>query len=298
MATEVQQVPEQQKSKYRGALKRMIWFFVIVFICWASFGCVMQRMVLWPRWAIGDVGPGISDTQAQAMNTDVLWLQQGNKPDKKTEAWFLKGQGVSPQNPGPVVIFAHGNGEVIDHWAYDLNEYRKLGISVLLVEFRGYGRSDGSPTENRILTDYIAAYDLIVKRPDVDPDRIISHGRSIGGGISAQLAQSRSVSGLILQSTFTGVAPLARRYLIPKFMLLDKLEVNAVLKDYDKPVLIMHGRDDEIIPASHARQNHAVLKPEQSTLVIFDNMGHNTPPPDHEYWQQIRAFLKKTNIID
>src|SRR5688572_30832441 len=107
------------------------------------------------------------------------------------EGWFLPAYGVAAGRPGPAVIFAHGNAEIIDPYALELEPYRRMGVSVLLPEFRGYGRSGGEPSEEGITDDFVAFHDLLAARPDVDPSRIVFHGRSLGGGVVCALAARR-----------------------------------------------------------------------------------------------------------
>ena len=83
-----------------------------------------------------------------------------------------------------MVIFAHGNGELIDYWPDELKKFNDFGLGVLLVEYPGYGRSDGTPTQKSISEAFEAAYDMLVSRPDVDAERIILFGRSVGGGVN------------------------------------------------------------------------------------------------------------------
>ncbi|QDU34745.1 Alpha/beta hydrolase family protein [Poriferisphaera corsica] len=288
-----------KKKTFFGVRKTLIWFLLITVVFLVIAGCSMQRMILWPRWAMNDAGQGITESQALQADIEVIWFDENGSAARGqgTEAWFLKAHNLSPEQPAPVIIFAHGNGEVIDNWLFEFDDYRQLGLHVLLVEFKGYGRSAGKPSERAILTDFTQAYDMITQRPDVDADRVIVHGRSIGGGIAAGLAAKRPSVGLILESTFTSVTPLARKFFLPGFLVFDKLDVNSVLQNYDQPVLIIHGRRDEIIPPHHARRNFATLSPDQGTLMIFDDMSHNTPPSQEAYWAAIETFLHKTGAI-
>src|SRR5690606_26574574 len=112
--------------------------------------------------------------------------------------------------------------------------------------YRGYGRSDGTPTQDGITRDFIAFYDLIAQRPDVDPIRIVFHGRSLGGGAVAALAQHRTPRAMVLESTFTGVPAMAKRFLVPPFLVRDKFDTMGTLRHYEGPSLILHGEHDEV----------------------------------------------------
>src|SRR5260221_6607706 len=107
------------------------------------------------------------------------------------EAFFLPAFATSDGERKPAVVFAHGNGEIIDQWADVLEPYRAMGIGVLLPEYRGYGRSEGTPSEAAITQDFVEFYDGVVARADVDPSRIVLHGRSLGGGVVCALARHR-----------------------------------------------------------------------------------------------------------
>ena len=93
-----------------------------------------------------------------------------------------------------------------------------IWVRVLLPEYRGYGRSAGSPSQRAITEDLIAFYDLLARRPEVDAQRVVFHGRSLGGGAVCDLARHRKPAAVILMSTFTSMKRMAPRYLVPGFM--------------------------------------------------------------------------------
>src|SRR5688572_13803243 len=94
----------------------------------------------------------------------------------EVEAFFFPAVGAGAK--GPAVIFAHGNGEAIDHWVSELDFYLERGVSLLLVEYRGYGRSSGTPSAGAIVDDTELFLGMLERRPEVDPARVIFHGRS------------------------------------------------------------------------------------------------------------------------
>ena len=217
-----------------------------------------------------------------------IWLKTS---EGRTEMWFLPGYGVSKANPGPTVIFAHGNAELIDHWNISLSPYRTFGINVVLCEYRGYGRSDGSPSQKHITEDYIQCYDYIYNLPEVDKNKIFFHGRSIGGGVVCSLAKERIPAALILQSAYLSTFDFIKEKfaLISTSMIQDPFDNESVIEAYKGPVLIIHGRADRLIPLTHAEKLHE-LSPE-SKLKIFE-CGHNDFPVwSGEFWSAIRGFL-------
>lgn len=214
------------------------------------------------------------------------------------EAWLLPGDGVTAEAPGPAVVFLHGNGEIIDQWTQEMSWYTDRGVSVLLPEYRGYGRSAGKPSQDAIASDLKTAVGRLLELESVDPDRLIVHGRSLGGGFAAQVVamEGHEPAALILGSSFTSLPDAARAMVpVPGFMIRDKLPVEAVLRTYAGPVLIVHGEDDTVIPVAHARRNAAAAA--NATLVIYERTGHNNMPRGHGRWDDIEAFLAENGLL-
>src|SRR5699024_1012438 len=138
----------------------------------------------------------------QTPGLERLWI---DSDEGAVEAWFLPGDDVEPARPGPAILFTHGNAELIDHWPDALARYRRLGVSVVLPEYRGYGRSAGSPSEAAIAQDLRALHALLSADPRVDASRIVYHGRSLGGGAVCTLLDAHPPRALILESTFTSI---------------------------------------------------------------------------------------------
>jgi fermentation-respiration switch protein FrsA (DUF1100 family) len=169
---------------------------------------------------------------------------------------------------------------------------RELGLGVLLVEYPGYGRSEGTPSERSVSDAMRAAYDAVAARPDVDPRRIVGFGRSLGGGAICQLALHRSLAALVLESTFTSVGDIARGFGLPRFLVRDPFDNAAVLAKFAGPVLLVHGEQDTLIPVAHAHALHA-LRPD-ARLALASGCGHNDCPPP---WQLVKTFLAESGLL-
>lgn len=261
---------------------------LILLFAWVIIVLFIQRWILFPRYMIKPE-PGAGD--------NVPGLVRLHVPSSagEVEGWLLPGRGVSPQRPGPAVIFAHGNGELIDFWPEPLAELRRMGVSVLLPEYRGYGRSPGWPSQEAITEDYVKFYDLLAARPEVDRSRIVFLGRSIGGGAVCSLSLQRKPRAMILMSTFTSVTRMARRYLVPSFLVRDPFDNLTAVSRLDVPLLIVHGRHDSLVPHEHGEQLHAAAK--QSKLVTYE-ADHNDCPPDWTaFWDETRRFMKRAKIL-
>jgi len=265
----------------------MLIRIVIVMIAWACIILWAQRFLIYPKRTTTS---GYDPPRPESIQS--LWL---DTPEGPVESWLLMGQGVTNHRPGAAVIFAHGNGELIDDWPILMMAYHQAGITSLLVEYRGYGRSSGHPSQQVITQDFVHFYDQLAARGDVDPKRIVFHGRSLGGGVVCALAQKRPPAAIILQSTFISVTRLARRMLVPSFLILDPYDNLTVVEQLSCPTLIIHGQHDKIIPIHHGRQLHKAAS--NSHLLIYD-CGHNDCPPDWDaYWIDVKRFLSTNKII-
>jgi fermentation-respiration switch protein FrsA (DUF1100 family) len=211
-------------------------------------------------------------------------------------AWFLPAYVAEAARPAPLLVFFHGNAELIDHQFDLVEQYRKRGFAVLLPEYRGYGRSGGIPGEKAFVDDARHFLDAALKRLDVDASRVVYHGRSLGGGPAAGLAALRKPAAMVLESTFTSAAAMARTYWAPTFLVRNPFRVDRTLEALDIPVLIFHGTTDEIISVEHGRALRDLAR--RGTYVEYD-CRHNDFPGNciDDYWIQIDSYLKKAAIL-
>jgi len=253
----------------------------------------VQRQIIFPRSHI----PYSSGAEKADPGIEKIWLttHSGN-----FETWFMPPLNTNLSKralakPAPAVIFGHGNAELIDFCPEELKVFTRIGIGVLLIEYPGYGRSEGSPSQKNISYAFDAGYNYLVSRKDVDPSRIILFGRSVGGGAVCSLASNKPSSALILQSTFTSVSAFASRFLAPCFLVRDPFNNLSVIRTYTGPVLIIHGKNDDIIPFSHGKTLYEnCLK---GKLIVYD-CSHNDCPPDYLIFQKdIETFLTDVGII-
>jgi hypothetical protein len=247
----------------------------------------MQRQVLFPRYMIPTPPP--PDFKTLRIEPWLLETSFG-----KVEAWYLPPAAASGK-PAPAVIFGHGNGELIDYWPYELRGFPAMGVGLLLVEYPGYGRSAGSPSQESISEAFTLAYDRLAARPDVDPSRIVLFGRSLGGGAVCDLAIRRPSAALILMSSFKSVSAFAVRYLAPPVLIRDPFDNLAAVRQYQGPVLVIHGESDEVIPFGHGRALHAAAR--NGKMLIYP-AGHNDCPPDWAvFWRDVADFLKTIGVL-
>jgi pimeloyl-ACP methyl ester carboxylesterase len=249
-------------------------------LCYLGLVFAMQRSALFPRPA----APGPSPAGSRA-DVDVVWLGPGGG----VEAWYLPAW--DSVAPGPALIFAHGNGELIDLWLEAFEVPRAWGLGILLVEYPGYGRSAGRPTEESIARAMRDAWDFLAARPEVDQQRIVAYGRSVGGAAACALARERDLAGLILESAFTSVRDLARRFGLFGPLVLDPFDNLAAVRAFEGPVLVIHGEDDRTIPPSHGR---ALAAEAPSAELVLLPCGHNDCPRP---WGIVRSFLSRHGLL-
>jgi len=271
--------------KRRRRARRVVTWIVVAVAVWALAVLGLQRRVLYPRHLVNASSEAPSTGERLAIST----------PAGRGEAWYLPP--IAPlAGAAPVLLFAHGNGELIGQWSEALVPYRRMGLGVLLIEYRGYGRAEGSPSQAAMTEDFIAVRDQVAARDEIDHDRFVYHGRSLGGGVVCDLATERPPHAIILESTFTSVPAIARRMGVPHFMVLDPYDNRAFLKGSPLPFLLLHGGQDRIIPVSHAHDLHAAAK--NSRLHIFGDTGHNDGLfMRRDYWALIEDFLREQGIV-
>jgi pimeloyl-ACP methyl ester carboxylesterase len=179
-------------------------------------------------------------------------LPQGGR----VEAWWRAAEGASAEKPAPVVIYFHGNAELIDDQRQTVEMWRRLGASVLVCEHVGYGRSDGRPALENDIANGAAWFDIVSARPEVRRDAILAHGFSLGGAFAAQLAARRPVAGLVLESTFSSLPSMGRRMGVWLYFGGERMDSAQVLRDLDPKVsvLVTHGRGDTVIPVGEGRK--------------------------------------------
>ncbi len=246
----------------------------------------IQDMVVFPARAAPRVG-------VAAPPEGTVILKRELESGGSVEAWYVPAPGVSEKKPGPLAVYCHGNAEVIDQQIGMVKQLQKMGWSVLVPEYRGYGRSGGRATQDGIREDVAWFLDEVLKRPEVDGRRVVFVGRSLGGGVAADLANVRKPQGLVLMSTFTSVVAMMKPFGVAKEDVKYPFRTDWVVKGFEGPVLVFHGDHDRVIPVSHGRELGKMGKHVTYVEVASD---HNDFPgkdggPRGKYAIGLEAFL-------
>jgi hypothetical protein len=271
-----------------GRIMMYVILVILAYVLWCTILYSYQDRLVWPRELAQPQSAKPKNAEAVS-----LPIERGGA----VEAWFFPPKPDESGKPAPAVIYFHGNAELIDQQDRVVEGYSKIGLSVFLPEYRGYGRSAGEPSEKGIAADMIRFYDLLIRRADVDPSRIVFHGRSVGGGVAVDLAARRTPAALILESTFTSIAAMALKFGAPPFLLKHPFRTDRVVERLDVPMLLFHGRRDTVVPVSHGRRLHELAR--GSTYVEYNSEHNDFPGEGNEeaYWREIQAFLVRPGVL-
>ncbi len=206
-------------------------------------------------------------------------------------AWY-----VPVKDAETTVLYCHGNAGNICHRLHKVKFFHEMGVNFFIFDYRGYGKSSGRPGERGLYNDAIAAYDYLMSREDVDKSKIVMYGKSLGGPIAAEVCLRRKVSALILESSFASVVIRTQQiypFLPMKFLITQKYDAVAKVKNIDIPKLIVHGRNDEVISFNHGQiLFDTAAEPKQ--FLSFEG-GHNDEVyvTSLEYKEKLEKFLSR-----
>jgi len=181
---------------------------------------------------------------------DEVWLDPGD--GGRVHAWWVPVQG----DGRGCVLFCHGNGGNLSHRVEMLGLFHRLGYSVLVFDYRGYGRSPGRPSERNTYGDATAAWEHLTGARGHAPERVVLFGRSLGGAVAAWLAQGRAAGGLIVESAFTSIPDMGHElYPYLPVRLLSRFSYNTrdCVARARCPVAVLHSPEDTMIGIRHGR---------------------------------------------
>lgn len=187
-----------------------------------------------------------------------------------------------------VVLYSHGNAEDVGDLLPLMEMFKERGFSAMTYDYEGYGTSNGKPSEKNVYRDIEAAYDYLIYDLKIDPNRIILLGRSIGSGAAVELALKHKVAGLIIESGCVSAFRIRTRIPLVPF---DKFNNIVKIKKIHCPILVMHGKNDKIIPFWHGQALFNKANPPKMHLWV-DGANHNDFPwvAGDGYWKTIKEF--------
>lgn len=175
---------------------------------------------------------------------------------KSSDGTHLFGWFIPAKKPKATLLFLHGNAGNISHRLDSIKIFNLLELNVFIFDYRGYGKSEGTVNEQNTYDDAKSAWEYLLNKKGFRPEEIILFGRSLGASIAANLASSHTPKAIILESTFTSAKDIATdlySFLVPGFLVRYNYETLNYIKNITSPVLIIHSKDDEIIPFKHGK---------------------------------------------
>ncbi|RCJ24009.1 phospholipase [Nostoc sp. ATCC 43529] len=233
-----------------------------------------------------------------------VWLPVAVKTSKveSIHGWWIKAK----QPNAKVLLYLHGNGINIGANVAHANRFYQLGFSVLLIDYRGYGRSESSfPNEKRVYEDAATAWNYLVQQQQIPPRQIFIYGHSLGGAIAIDLAVKHpQAAGLIVESSFTSIRELiAYRKQFGMFpvdlILMQRFESIQKLPNLKVPVLFIHGVADLAVPSFMSQKLYAAA-PEPKQLFLVPAAEHNNTAvvAGSQYLQLVESFVEQVLTVD
>ena len=212
----------------------------------------------------------------------------------KVHGWLIKAPSAKS-----TLLFFHGNAGNIGDRLEKIDVFQRRGLKVLIIDYRGYGNSEGRPTEKGIYNDAAAAYDFLLGRGDLDGRKIIGYGASLGGAVAVDLAAKRAVSCLILDSTFSSAADMARRIypFVPPFLIGTKMDSIGKIKGIAVPKLFLHGTEDRTIPFDSGKKLYDAAPAPKEFIEMSGDHNDGDIRDGDKFREGIKNFLKKQDLI-
>lgn len=249
---------------------------------------VVLAMTMIERWLVYPAPPVARNnwTPAGGEHEDV-WIESGG--GVRVHGWYYHLEGASR-----AVLYCHGNGEQVADNHVRMRMLRdRLDASVLIFDYRGYGKSDGKPHERGVIADGRAAQRWLAERTGRAPEGVVIVGRSLGGGVATALAAELGAEALVLESTFTRLTDAAASHypwLPVRLVMRNRYNSLKRIAEYRGPVWISHGDRDRVVPFSHAGRLFQASPSDRKKLVELPGRGHDELP--HKgYYSELRSFL-------
>jgi len=261
----------------------IISLFVILVLLMVALWALQPKLVYYPDKTI------IVEPSSAGLKFENVFLDTSD--GLKIHGWFIPNE-----KSKKVLLFCHGNGGNISGRIGIIREFFDLGLSVFIFDYRGYGKSEGKPSEKGTYRDVDAAWKWLTETKKYSKDNIYVIGRSLGGAVSLYITEKEKPAKLILDSTFLSVNDMAKKMfpflpvsLIPFYKYSNKTRIKSI----DCPVLIIHSPDDNIIPYSHGKRLFELAKEPKTFLEIRGSHNNGFFESQEQYMKSVKEFLAK-----
>lgn len=228
------------------------------------------------------------------------WIENQNVWFHAADGTKLHGWYVPHPEPKHTILYSHGNSEHVGNQVNQLLRLQSLlDATVLVYDYRGYGKSKGTPTEKGLIADGLAAHDWLMNQTDLSANQLLLMGRSLGGGVSVAIAAERGAKALVLDATFPRMVDAASYnypWLPVRTFMHDRYDSLKRIEQYDGPVFQSHRATDEVVPVKLARKLIDQAPGDTKQFFEIPNGRHNEPlPPD--YYTSLNTFLERAEKL-
>ena len=258
----------------------LILFFVFVIFAYVRY--VEKKSIFIPSYAI-EFTPNDMNLQYE----DVYF--------KTPDGHILNGWLIPAQDAKYILLFFHGNGGNICHRLEKIAMFNKLKLNVFIIDYRGYGKSSGSPSEAGIYQDALASYNYLLLNKQIPQDTIIIYGESLGNAAAVDLASRKKMRALIIDSGFTTARDMSRTVfpLLPTIFLSSRFDSLSKIKKITIPKLIIHSVNDEIVPFRFGKKLFDAAAEPKELLKIRGSHNTGFMDSEKEYREGIGQFIGK-----
>ena len=269
-----------------------VWrtFGPLVLVCAGCYvGLILILRVFQSRFVYFPEREMAATPQDVGLSYDAVDFEAADGP--RLCGWF-----VPAEEPRAIILFCHGNAGNISHRLDSIQLFHRLGLSTFLFDYRGYGGSEGKPTERGTYLDAEAAWCYLTEERRASSSEIIVFGRSLGGAIAAWLARSRGPRALIVESTFTSVPDVAAElypYLPARLLSVFDYNTAECLREVSCPVLVVHSRDDEMISFRHGERLFGAAGEPKEFLEIAGTHNEGFLTSGRRYEESLDSFVSR-----
>ncbi len=266
-------------------MKGMIGFFgtvavlyaVVVVLAWLF----QDRMIYFPDHSI------YQTPADDGMEYEDVWLE--TEDGEEIHGWFVKAE-----QPRGTLLFFHGNAGNIADRLSSIEQFIELNMNVLIIDYRGYGQSSGTPHEDGLYKDARAAWNYLTQEREIPFFDIVIFGRSLGGAVAARLAYEERAAGLILESTFTSLKAMgasAYPWLPVRWLLREEYDTLSLIEHLDLPIMIAHSPEDEIVPYRQGEQLYNAADQPKEWLEMHGGHGFGWMATGQHYLNRMDEFF-------
>ena len=264
-------------------LVQLLLVFVLIYLFILTSTYIFQRKLLYQ--------PGENNYSGDQLLVDIEEIKILTEDNIELLSWFHK----KDLKKYKTILFFHGNAGNLENRIHKINHFKNMKINFLIVSWRGFSGNKGQPTEKGLYKDGKSAVKWL-KMKGVEEEDIVIYGESLGTGIAIEIAQNKNFAGIILESPFTSMVDAGKTqypYLPVRFLLKDKYESDKKIKKVKSPILIMHGKIDQIVPFYMGKKMYEIAN--EPKFSYFSKYDDHMMEFNENMLKTLRTFLDGLN---